>query len=122
VPGQGGEMHINEQEPSWWAKLFASQDYRMFDSIRMLVRRNKLIEPWYRYNAFLYANENGMKRMTANAVAQMIPNGQRPFDVSDVNWQLRRLIVRHLPVATVTALSKLNYRMRVIARRKRIIP
>jgi hypothetical protein len=121
VPGQGGEMHINEQEPTWWAKLFASQGYRMFDSIRSHTRANRFIEPWYRHNVFLYANETGMKRMTVDAIAHMIPDGQSPADFSDVSWKLRRLILRRLPVTIVTRLSKLRYHAQTALRSKKVV-
>lgn len=53
VPGQGGQHHINEQWPSWWAQLFEKQGYQFYDIFRPQIWNNQLVDWWYRQNMFL---------------------------------------------------------------------
>jgi hypothetical protein len=57
IPGQGGANHINEQWQSWWARLFAENDFILFDCIRPRVWSNRAVEQWYRQNMFLYVDK-----------------------------------------------------------------
>ncbi|WEK05016.1 MAG: class I SAM-dependent methyltransferase [Candidatus Devosia phytovorans] len=54
IPGQGGVGHRNEQWHSFWATLFAAQDYRAYDIIRDTIWTDEDIPAWYRQNAILY--------------------------------------------------------------------
>lgn len=56
-PGQGGANHINEQLPSYWARLFHERGYAPFDVFRPLVWNDDRVCFWYRQNAFLYIRE-----------------------------------------------------------------
>jgi SAM-dependent methyltransferase len=53
IPGQGGQNHINEQWPDYWAKKFAKHNFVFLDIIRPLIWDNKDIDFWYRQNIFL---------------------------------------------------------------------
>jgi SAM-dependent methyltransferase len=55
MPGQGGHLHINEQWPSYWVKLFAEQGYRCFDFVRPRVWTDTSIPIWYRQNIVFFA-------------------------------------------------------------------
>lgn len=52
-PGQGGQNHVNEQWPSYWADKFSSYSYGFYDVLRPLFWENKEIDIWYRQNLFL---------------------------------------------------------------------
>jgi SAM-dependent methyltransferase len=54
APYQGGEDHLNEQWPEYWATLFRRQGYRCFDLFRKSFWRNANVESWYAQNAFLF--------------------------------------------------------------------
>lgn len=54
IPFQGGTGHLNEQFPSWWAKLFAARGYVPLDIIRGRVWDDASVEWWYRQNAILF--------------------------------------------------------------------
>jgi SAM-dependent methyltransferase len=54
IPGQTGPGHINERWPSYWAGLFADQDYMPIDAIRPKVWSLEAVPFWYRQNVFLY--------------------------------------------------------------------
>jgi hypothetical protein len=58
IPYQGGHGHINEQWPQWWADRFRI-DHGLFASevLRYEIWDDLSIEPWYRQNMLLYANE-----------------------------------------------------------------
>ncbi|MBW6469084.1 MAG: class I SAM-dependent methyltransferase [Coriobacteriia bacterium] len=53
IPGQGGQHHVNEQWPEYWAALFAAHEYVMADVVRPLVWDEPRISYWYRQNCFL---------------------------------------------------------------------
>ncbi|NVJ47328.1 MAG: class I SAM-dependent methyltransferase [Cytophagia bacterium] len=52
IPGQGGQNHVNEQWPDYWAKKFADRDYVFLDLIRPLIWNNPNVDYWYRQNVF----------------------------------------------------------------------
>jgi SAM-dependent methyltransferase len=107
-PGQGGEGHINERKPSYWAHLFAANGYMAYDSLRPLIVRQKRIDPWYRFNTLLFANAAGAARLKITLQA-----ADEPADLDrggDVLWHLRRALLRPLPEPAVTFLSQLRYR------------
>jgi peptidoglycan/xylan/chitin deacetylase (PgdA/CDA1 family)/SAM-dependent methyltransferase len=58
VPLQGGENHLNEQWPEYWARLFRAQGYLVIDCLRDRVWANPKVEPWYAQNVFLYMRES----------------------------------------------------------------
>jgi SAM-dependent methyltransferase len=53
IPSQGGQNHLNEQWPDYWARLFAEQDYVFLDIIRPLIWDNPEVDYWYKQNIFL---------------------------------------------------------------------
>jgi SAM-dependent methyltransferase len=109
-PGQGGENHINERKPSYWAGLFAERGYSAFDFVRPRVRENKEIAPWYRLNIVLYANHIGIARLSSNALAGRV-DGLSKLDIAGgLPWTLRCLILRPFPTSVVTGLSRVRAR------------
>lgn len=61
IPFQGGHGHINEQWPSYWRDIFASQGYRVFDLVRPAHWHDRAIHYWYRQNAFVYVRESSLE-------------------------------------------------------------
>ncbi|PZV76705.1 methyltransferase family protein [Algoriphagus aquaeductus] len=55
IPGQGGQNHINEQEPNFWIKKFETKGYYVYDPIRPLVWTNYEVDVWYKQNIFLFS-------------------------------------------------------------------
>jgi len=73
VPGQGGQNHLNEQWPSYWAEKFAKNGYVFLDQIRPLIWDNPLIEFWYKQNIFLVVRENSeLSKRYSNSHLSMI--------------------------------------------------
>lgn len=55
---QGGTNHINEQPPTYWAKMFAVHDYVPFDLFRPIFWGDREVEYWYQQNTFLYVKRS----------------------------------------------------------------
>ncbi|MEM9499460.1 MAG: methyltransferase domain-containing protein [Pseudomonadota bacterium] len=117
VVGQGGEFHINEQPLTFWQAKFASRGYRAYDCLRPRLRTNTLVEPWYRYNAVLYANAAGAQGLPEEVTATGLQPDETLDNGGDFKWRLRRGIVAQLPQGTVTGIARL--RASVLASRAR---
>ncbi|MCK1425795.1 methyltransferase domain-containing protein [Bradyrhizobium sp. 87] len=108
TPGQGGENHINERPLAFWQERFASLGYEAYDVIRLAMKNNRAVEPWYRFNTILYVKGDVADRLLAVVQnTRIAPNEIE--EVGDLGWRLRKLVLRPLPVSAVTMLAKLNY-------------
>jgi SAM-dependent methyltransferase len=110
-PGQGGERHINEQLPSYWAQLFRNFGYLPFDCVRPRLVDKMDVSPWYRYNPILFANPIGMKRLSPEALALECQNAQDLDRSGNMAWRMRLLLLRPLSVGAVSWLSRVHYRI-----------
>ena len=110
VRGQGGEDHINEQPLEYWRKLFGAHGYTPFDAIRPLVREAQEVMPWYRFNTILYANAAGRSRLPQSMQDAAVADGRRLDDGGDLNWKLRKAVVRMLPRPVVDGIAAFNAR------------
>lgn len=118
TPGQGGENHINEKPLSEWQALFAAQGYEAYDLLRPVFRADRNVEPWYRFNSVLYAHER-IRTSLPPAVQETRAGPGRLAEVGDLGWQVRKSVLRLLPVSTVTTLSRWNYQRLNRAHRRR---
>lgn len=114
--GQGGDHHVNEQDYDYWRKLFGQHDFVAFDYIRSRVQSIEEIEPWYRYNTFLYINRSLLQGLTPDLVAARVPDDSPLADISPPLYKARKGIVRWLPVSVMTRLAKIKEQL-VAARR-----
>jgi hypothetical protein len=112
VPGQGGEFHINEQPLSFWQDLFAERGYTAYDCLRPELFGDTSIEPWYRYNSVLYANDAGAAKLPPEVLKTKTDGALK--EVGSFGWNLRKMVVRRLPRTTVTAIAQA--RASIIAR------
>ncbi len=97
IPGQGGDFHVNEQPYEYWRKKFAARGYAVFDCARRPVVGLKEIGPWYRFNTFLFANENGQSRLSDNARQNVVQASSRLAIVAPWRWRMRCYLRAHLP-------------------------
>ena len=110
-PGQGGEHHINEQRPEYWRTKFGRFGYRMFDPVRPLVAKSGQVDPWYKYNTFLFlrgaAVDTHAQRLSGSEITDLadVP------DPAPISWRFRRALLRSLPRGAVTRLSRIRYRV-----------
>ena len=105
VPHQGGEHHVNEQPPEYWRKLFAERGYDVFDWLRPRIAGRREVRPWYRFNSYIYANEEGWKRLSQSILAARVPHGQGLEIGGDLGWALRRTAVRLIPKQLVKPIA-----------------
>lgn len=106
VPGQGGENHQNERPLSFWRELFARRGYQPYDAVRPILAERTEIEPWYRYNTIIYANEAGAARLPIEVSGTHVAD-DRPFaEFGDFNWRLRRAAVGLLPRIAVDYIAR----------------
>ena len=57
IPNQGGQNHINEQEPKYWISKFEKLGFILFDVLRPVFWDNQNIDPWYRQNMLLFTRD-----------------------------------------------------------------
>ena len=110
-PGQGGEHHINEQPYAYWRDLFQAQGYACLDAVRPRLRGDLAVQPWYRYNIFLYASVAGLKRLPPEVLATRIAAGAALPDLSPLRYQVRKAVVRQVPAPVADALARLKARV-----------
>ena len=58
IPKQGGNHHINEQWPDYWAKLFEEHGLLPVDCVRKRVWQNDTVEFWYAQNTLLFVRND----------------------------------------------------------------
>jgi SAM-dependent methyltransferase len=59
IPNQGGQNHINEQEPKYWIEKFENEGYKLFDVLRPIFWDNNSVDSWYKQNMLLFTkNKN----------------------------------------------------------------
>lgn len=57
IPNQGGQNHLNEQEPSYWISKFEEEGFQCFDILRPIFWENKKVDCWYKQNIFLFTKK-----------------------------------------------------------------
>lgn len=62
LPGQGGEGHLNERLPSYWAALFADRGYECYTDLRTRIWFNDAVEVWYRQNLLCFVKHDHAAR------------------------------------------------------------
>ena len=108
-PGDGGEHHVNEQEPEYWRGLFSAHGFQLYDAIRQRIAGDAIIDPWYRYNTFIFTKPEIAARLNIADDVVMAPERVKSYE--SVFWYAQRMIVRHLPVSMVTRLAQLKSRV-----------
>lgn len=60
IPLQGGQNHVNERWPEYWARKFAERGFEPFDALRFALWNETGVESWYRQNMILYFRKGTM--------------------------------------------------------------
>lgn len=110
VPGQGGEHHVNEQSYEYWRDLFATAGFAMSDCLRGLLAGDRRVEPWYRYNTFVFIRESRLGDMSDTVRYRAIRRGERIARTYPASWAIRLAILRRLPPGLVSRLSILYHK------------
>ena len=106
--GQGGDSHINEQDYDYWRTLFAEHNYVAIDYLRPLAMSEKAIEPWYRYNTFLYASSDRFKKLPKAIQLNRVPDNKKLHDLSPPIYKIRKRLVSLLPIPIMTRIAKIK--------------
>lgn len=62
IPFQGGNRHVNEQWPEYWAALFLKHEYLVADILRRQIWYDRQVAIWYRQNIFLFLSPESADR------------------------------------------------------------
>ena len=108
VPNQGGEHHVNEQPPEYWRTKFKKRGYVVYDALRPSLISNPEVKPWYRFNSFVYANEQGAKRLSCNMRNLRVADDVELTIGGDLSWALRRAAVSIIPNKLVKPIAMLK--------------
>ena len=110
APGQGGLQHVNEQPYSYWRALFYSRGYEMLDAIRPQIRHEAKVQPWYRFNTFVFVRKTVLASLPEQVIAARLPEGRPIPDISPPLYRLRKAVLWPLPVFVINRLSVLHAR------------
>ena len=113
-PGQGGINHINEQPYSYWRDRFAARGFNAFDFVRPLIAQDRRIQPWYRYNTFLYVHEDHISELPETLDRCRLDHRKPVPDISPLPYRLRKLLVRSLPFGVRQTLAQWRRRYHAI--------
>lgn len=112
IPHQGGNHHINEQWPQYWAGHFAREGYTPVDCIRRKIWTDERLDYYYAQNAFLYVRKdllgsypnlqkeiesgNGTALPLVHPVKFLSFFEPKPPFMQRVYWKLRMLVKTYL--------------------------
>jgi SAM-dependent methyltransferase len=108
-PGQGGEFHINEREPEYWRSLFGEHGYQMYDCVRPRVAGVRSIDPWYRYNTFVFCGADTAARL--GIAGDLVPASGDILRYEPLAWKIRKRLLKRLSPQIVTWLSRAKYQI-----------
>lgn len=103
-PGQGGMHHINEQPYSYWGRLFETHDYVLLDVVRPVLRQYPTVQPWYRYNVFLFAQRDYLPQLPPAFLPHQRQTDQIP-EVAPGLYRLRCRVIQGLPYSVQQQLA-----------------
>jgi hypothetical protein len=109
VPGQGGTLHVNEQNYEFWRERFVARGYRLFDFVRQAIQARGEVEPWYRYNTMFFARGVALAKLSPEALASEIKSGEEVPNFAPTIWRLRNAVIKRLPSRLVDCLIQLKY-------------
>jgi len=108
APGQGGEHHVNERPYTCWRDLFHARNYAALDMIRPVLARDGRVEPWYRYNSFVFVHQDLVPALPVELKRTLIAPGAPIADVSPPLYKLRKALFKPLPPSVVTQFARLK--------------
>ncbi|MEO5328365.1 MAG: class I SAM-dependent methyltransferase [Magnetococcus sp. THC-1_WYH] len=112
TPGQGGEQHINEQSYEYWRDIFIKYDYVMLNWCRDEIKNNREVQPWYRYNLFLFVNKNKLNQLPTVMTDTLLPPEIPVPDMAPWWYRVRKQVVRRLPFFLCQWMAKCAVRIR----------
>ncbi len=62
IPFQGGNGHVNEQWPGYWAEKFSARGFKTLDVIRPMIWGDESVFWWLQQNTLLLLNEVALEK------------------------------------------------------------
>lgn len=97
IPGQGGNGHINEQWPDYWAAKFNTFGYKAVDCLRWKIWTDNRVKWWYAQNIVAYISNETRIPTTEYLEGRRLEAGPfpviHPGAVADVDHPDLRLAV-----------------------------
>jgi SAM-dependent methyltransferase len=109
VPGQGGEFHVNEQPYEYWRDKFAFRGFVLIDFVRPNIATIRKVEPWYRYNTFLFVRKNALGRIPPLIRSHEVPEGRCISNSAPLSWRFRNSVLRRLPQPLVQHIARFKH-------------
>jgi hypothetical protein len=111
IPYQGGDGHINEQWPGYWAELFARSGFLAIDCIRPRIWDNEQVAYYYAQNSVIYVNRDRLDDYPLlRQEYERNPSSPRPLvhprkwlEANDPHRQPLRPLLRALPYSLINA-------------------
>lgn len=63
IPGQGGQFHINEQQPDYWREKFAAKGFLPYDILKDKFWQNEKVDWWYKQNIVIYGKPGKLENL-----------------------------------------------------------
>jgi len=89
IPGQEGDRHINNREPSYWQQLFNQHGFNTYDNIRPIIWENQKIFWWYRQNIFI-AKRSGFVDEKVTEKIKHIVHPEHFIEMTDTTENYKR--------------------------------
>jgi SAM-dependent methyltransferase len=111
IPCQGGDGHINEQWPGYWAEIFARSGFLAIDCIRPRIWDNEQVAYYYAQNSVLYVNRDRLddypllrREYDKNpAFPRPLVHPRKWMEANDPRRQPLRPLLRALPYSLCNA-------------------
>lgn len=58
IKSQGGQNHLNEQNPNYWIEIFKNKGYVLYDVLRPIFWDNENVNWWYRQNMMIFSKKS----------------------------------------------------------------
>jgi SAM-dependent methyltransferase len=87
IPFQGGEHHVNEQFPDYWAGLFARHGFDPLDWIRPRIWKDPDVLWWLKQNTLIFAHE---RALAAHPKLQRHRGSEHPLSIVHPDFYLSR--------------------------------
>jgi len=66
ISHQGGQNHINEQNPEFWIQKFNLQGYQLFDVLRPIFWNDEKVDFWYKQNMLIFTKNSKIELKLKN--------------------------------------------------------
>jgi SAM-dependent methyltransferase len=107
IPNQGGDNHVNEQWPEYWAAIFAEKNYKPIDCLRRELWNQKDVSWWFAQNMMFFVHQDVLKKnktlaFQENATIHNQLSLVHPRKYIEMSWEIKSWkalseLFRHLP-------------------------